>query len=93
MNKPLEKTLQSFETWLDKVRSALSSINMPLDEWQQSWPFDFEREYKAGIPPANAAESANRFWWHEQNKALRQDCKKTPGCWLPRDHQGACEPL
>jgi hypothetical protein len=36
---------------------------------------------------------ANRFWWREQNKSLKQDCQRTPGCWLSRDHQGKCQPV
>ena len=36
---------------------------------------------------------ANRFWWHEQNKSLKQDCRSTPNCWLPRGHQGPCQPV
>jgi hypothetical protein len=31
----------TYETWLDRIRAALNSINMPMDDWQQSWPFDF----------------------------------------------------
>ena len=37
----------------------------------------------------DAAMKANRFWWHEQNKSLKQDCRVTPNCWLP--HQGECQ--
>lgn len=36
---------------------------------------------------------ANRFWWHEQNKSLKGDCRLTPDCWLPRGHQGLCQPV
>ena len=36
---------------------------------------------------------ANRFWWREQNKSLKQDCQRTSGCWRPRDHQGECQPV
>ncbi len=32
---------ETYETWLDRVRAALNSINMPMEDWQQSWPFDF----------------------------------------------------
>ena len=32
---------ETYDTWLDRVRAALNSINMPMDDWQQSWPFDF----------------------------------------------------
>jgi hypothetical protein len=39
-----------------------------------------------------AAMKANRFWWTRQNKAIGQDCRKTPDCWLPRNHQGEWSP-
>jgi hypothetical protein len=29
----------------------------------------------------------------QQNKSLKQDCTETPNCWLPRDHQGKCQPV
>jgi hypothetical protein len=89
----IANNLERFETWLDQVRAALDSINMPFEEWQRSWNFDFQREYKAGSSAVKAAEKANRFWWYEQNKALRQECDKTAQCWLPRGHQGVCEPV
>jgi len=36
---------------------------------------------------------ANRFWWLNQNKSLRRECRSTPNCWLPSGHQQPCEPL
>lgn len=83
----------SYELWLSEVRDALHSINMPMDDWQTIWSFDFRAEYNAGTEADDAAMKANRFWWHEQNKSLKQDCRQTPNCWLPRGHQGACQPL
>jgi hypothetical protein len=65
---------------------------MLMDDWQKRWPFDFQGEYKAGATADDAALKANRFWWHEQNKSLKQDCRLTLNCWLPRGHQGACQP-
>jgi len=59
-----------YETWLRDVCEALQSINMPMDDWQRAWHFDFEREYRSGIDPSTAAANANRYWWHEQNKSL-----------------------
>jgi hypothetical protein len=34
----------TFEDWLNEVRTALKSINMPLDEWQRTWEFDFHQQ-------------------------------------------------
>lgn len=82
-----------FKTWLDQVKESLRSINMPMDDWQRTWQFDFRTQFKKGFAPADAAEAANRFWWHEQNKALKQERHKTPDCWLPRGHQGDCRPV
>jgi hypothetical protein len=81
-----------FEDWLGEVREALNSINMPMDDWQKSWAFDFKREYEAGVNPDQAAQRANRFWWLRQNAAIKQDCRVVPNCWLPRGHQGECQP-
>jgi hypothetical protein len=64
-----------------------------MDEWQRTGEFDFRGQFEKGSAPADAAEAANRFWWHEQNKALKQDCRKTADCWLPRGHQGDCLPI
>lgn len=85
--------MQTYESWLNEVRSALASINMPLDEWQRVWVFNFSAEYNAGTVPAKAAERANRFWWHEQNKKIGQQCRKASNCWLPTGHQGECQPV
>lgn len=79
--------------WLSDVKAALDSINMPFDDWQRLWRFDFEKEFKAGATAQSAAMKANRFWWREQNKSLKRECDVTPGCWLPRGHQGECQPV
>ena len=83
----------SYEVWLKDVQDALSSINMPLEEWQSRWEFDFQKEFNAGATPNDVAMKANRFWWHEQNKAIQQDCRLSQDCWLPRGHQGECQPV
>ncbi|MGA7850582.1 MAG: hypothetical protein WCA13_15865 [Terriglobales bacterium] len=82
----------TYQLWLDQVRDALLSINMQMDDWQPIWSFDFPREHKTGTTAADAAMKANRFWWREQNKSLKQDCQNVPGCWLPRAHHGDCQP-
>jgi len=82
----------AYEVWLDQVRDALRSINMRIEDWQGVWPFNFSAEYEAGTNPDAVAMKANRFWWREQNKSMKQDCQKTPGCWLPQGHQGGCQP-
>ena len=30
-----------YNRWLRDVRAALQSINMPMDDWQKAWHFDF----------------------------------------------------
>jgi hypothetical protein len=82
-----------YEVWLDQVRVALGSINMAMEDWQQRWSFDFHREHDAGTTPDEAAMKANRFWWREQNRSLKQDCRQTKDCWLQRGHQGRCQPV
>ena len=84
---------KSYESWLNEVRATLDSINMHMEDWQKNWPFNFEHEFRAGTDPSKAAEKANRFWWREQNKALHEECRATANCWLPRGHQGQCQPL
>jgi len=83
----------AYEVWIGEVQRALGSINMSIDDWQSLWPFDFQAEYKAGTKADDAAMKANRFWWHEQNRSLKQDCRLNPDCWLPRAHQGSCQPV
>ncbi len=82
----------AYNMWLDEVRDALRSINMPMEDWQKTWAFDFAAEYQRGTSPDAAATKANRFWWSEQNKSIGRACEKVPGCWLPRGHQGECQP-
>lgn len=84
---------ESYEVWLKDVEDALSSINMPLSEWQKNWAFDFQGEFNAGTNANDAAMKANRFWWHEQNKAIQKECRLSGDCWLPRGHQGRCQPV
>ena len=31
----------TYEIWLEEVKDALRSINMPMEDWQGVWPFDF----------------------------------------------------
>ncbi len=50
---------ESYQAWLNEVRAALNSVNMEMDDWQNTWQFDFAGEYAAGTGPAQAAEKAN----------------------------------
>lgn len=86
------RTAAGYDAWLKEVQDALASINMPWGDWQKRWTFDFRREFDSGAAANEAAMKANQFWWHEQNKAIDQDCLKTKNCWLPREHQGVCQP-
>ena len=81
-----------YEAWLDQVRTALHSINMSMDDWQPVWPFDFPGEHDKGTDSGAAAMKANRFWWYRQNRSIGRECDMVPGCWLPRGHQGECQP-
>jgi hypothetical protein len=63
---------------------------MQMDDWQPVWSFDFPREHKTGTTPADAAMKANRFWWREQNKSLKQDL---PEPVIPRIRVWATSPL
>jgi hypothetical protein len=80
-----------YKSWIAEVQQALQSINMSFDDWQNVWYFDFLAEYDSGTESAKAAEKANRYWWHQQNMSLHQECLRIPGCWLPRKHQGECQ--
>ncbi|MBZ5658216.1 MAG: hypothetical protein LAO56_23385 [Acidobacteriia bacterium] len=61
----------TYETWLHEVRAALSEINMGIADWDEIWPFDFRREFDAGVSADDAALRANKFWWQQQR---RHDC-------------------
>jgi hypothetical protein len=54
-----------YDFWFTQVREALDSINMLIEDWQTKWTFDFQREFAAGVPPADAALKANKFWWNQ----------------------------
>jgi hypothetical protein len=81
----------SYEEWMSKVRAAFDSMNTPMADWQLIGAFDYQREFNAGVKPNDAAMKANRHWWHEWNKSLKQDCRQSKDCWLPHGHQGHCE--
>jgi len=83
----------AFQIWIGEAQTALRSINMSMEDWQNLWSFDFRREYEAGTNAREAAMKTNRFWWREQNKSLKRECRLTASCWLPRGHQGKCEPV
>lgn len=83
---------REYDRWLNEVQDALRSINISIDDWQSIWPFDFRGEHNRGTTPNDAAAKANRFWWQRQNTSVGRDCSKLPGCWLPRGHEGECQP-
>lgn len=85
--------MADYDKWLDDVKEALRSVNMPFDDWQSRWRFEFRREFESGAKADDAAMKANRFWWREQNRSLNQECRIIPNCWLPRGHQAACQPV
>lgn len=58
-----------FESWLSEVRAALDAINMPMDEWQRAFPYDYQADHAAGIAPAEAAKRANDHYWTAQENA------------------------
>ena len=84
--------MNRFEIWIGEVQQALRLINMPMDG-QMLWPFGFQGEYKAGTKAPETAMKAKRSWWREQNRSLKQDCRLTASCWLPRGHQRSCQPV
>ncbi len=80
----------SYAQWMKEVRAVLDSLIMPMADWQEIGAFDYRSEYDAGVKPNDAATKANRHWWREWNKSLKQECRQTQDCWLPRGHQGRC---
>ncbi len=83
----------SYEEWMNEVRAAFDSLDMPMADWQVIGAFDYRGEYDAGVKPDDAARKANRYWWHEWNKSLKQNCRQRQDCWLPHGHQGECQPV
>jgi hypothetical protein len=53
--------LMDYERWLTDVRSTLDSLNMPMDDWQGVWAFEFRAEFNSGTKPDDAAMKANRY--------------------------------
>jgi hypothetical protein len=62
---------------------------MPFRDWQRRWQFDFQQEFKAGMMADDAAMKAKRFWWREQNRSFKQDCRRTPNCGFPTPIKGS----
>ena len=84
---------QKYDAWLRDVQAELRSIGMGVEEWQRYWQFDFYSEFKAGTQVKRTAVKANRFWWWNQNRVLGEECRVSPYCWLPDDHQGRCQTI
>ena len=42
-------TAAVYGVWLEEVEQALASINMPMEEWQKQWVFDFQKEFQSGV--------------------------------------------
>ena len=84
---------ESFEEWMNEVRAAFESLEGPMADWQVIGAFDYRSEYDAGVKSDAAAQKANRHWWREWNKSLKQECRQSEDCWLPRGHQGQCQPV
>jgi DNA-binding HxlR family transcriptional regulator len=38
----------TYDARLTEMRNALSSIIMPMEEWQKQWMFDFQAEFQSG---------------------------------------------
>jgi hypothetical protein len=93
MSSENQSASEPYDEWMKKLRTAFDSLNLPMADWQALGAFDYRREYDAGVDPADAAKKANRYWWREWNKSLNQDCRQTKNCWLPRGHQGGCQPV
>lgn len=85
--------VESYEEWMTKVRAAFASLSTPMADWHLIGAFDYRREFDAGVKPDDAAIKANRQWWYEWNKSLKQDCLQTQSCWLVRGHHGECQPV
>ncbi len=60
---PLVET--DYETWMDEVQLVLTTMNMEVDAWQESWKFDFLEAYQSGLSPSDAAQEAHDFWWQQ----------------------------
>lgn len=54
-----------YETWMDEVQLILTTMNMEVDAWQESWKFDFLEAYESGLSPSDAAQEAHDFWWQQ----------------------------
>jgi hypothetical protein len=54
-------TAAAYDVWLEEVKQALASINMPMEEWQKAWVFDFQGEFRSGTGVNDAALKANQF--------------------------------
>lgn len=59
------------DQWLEEVRQALLSINMPLAEWNERYPFDFDHCFRLGMSSTATAMAANHFWWRKSDDILR----------------------
>lgn len=82
----------TYEGWLQQVKEGLMSIDMPMEEWQSVWPFNFSRQHRAGTSPADTAGMANRYCWHQQKKSMAHDCDKLPPAGCHEDNQRDCQP-
>ncbi len=85
--------MPTYAAWMNQVREKLFANGMDFDEWQSAFPYNFRRSFESGTSPTDAATRTSRFWWREQEKLLRTQCNRAANCWLPRDHDGECQPI
>src|ERR1019366_6074562 len=70
---------ESYEKWLKDVQTALRSINMPFDDWQKLWRFDFQREFNAGVKADDAAVKGQPLLVARAEQVAEAGLPKDPG--------------
>lgn len=59
---------QTFDPWLNDVKAALGTINMPLDASQAATPFDFRSEFNAGVAAQSRQEQHDSVFLRFHNE-------------------------
>jgi hypothetical protein len=54
-----------YEEWFDAVQANLAFEYVDMEAWGKNWPYDFRRDYTAGVSAKDSASHALDFWWQE----------------------------
>jgi hypothetical protein len=82
----------TYEIWLEQVKDALRSINIPMEDWQSIWPFDFWGEHDMGRRQTKQQWKRIAIFGISKTNPWIRTARKHPIVGCLGVHQGDCQP-